>query len=360
MLNELTVSTPGRICLFGEHQDYLGLPVVPAAVSLRMTIHGKRRKDRCVNISLPDIMSSETFLLDDSHIYTKRNDYFRSAVKVLQLHQFSFSHGFDCSVKSQIPKQAGTSSSSALVVGWVNFLALMSDQHRQLPPELLARYAHQAEVLEFSEAGGMMDQYSTAYGGVVAIDFVPEVRVEPLNVQLKTFVLGDSLEPKDTQAILTRVKMGVLDIVRRLGVNHTTFHLTSVTSDDLEQYKRDLQEEEYRLLAGTIRNHEFTRQARMLLAEHEPDHRRVGELLTEHHAILRDVLRISTGKIDRMLEAAMNAGAYGGKINGSGGGGCMFVYAPEKSERVAEAIERVGGKAYIVTVDEGSKVIGNG
>ncbi len=360
MLNELTVSTPGRICLFGEHQDYLGLPVVPAAISLRMNIHGKRRKDRHVNISLPDIMSSETFWLDDSHIYTKSNDYFRSAVNVLQLHQFSFSHGFDCVVKSQIPRQAGTSSSSALVVGWVNFLALVSDQNQQLPPELLAHYAHQAEVLEFNEAGGMMDQFSTAYGGVVAIDFVPEVRVEPLNVQLKTFVLGDSQEPKDTQAILSRVKHGVMNIERRLTGNHKTFHLANATPENLERYKHDLQEEEYRLLAGTVRNHEFTRQARMLLVEHKPDHRHIGELLTKHHAILRDVLRISTGKIDRMLEAAMNAGAYGGKINGSGGGGCMFADAPEKSEQVAEAIERVGGKAYVVTVDEGSKVIGHG
>jgi galactokinase len=86
-----------------------------------------------------------------------------------------------------------------------------------------------------------------------------------------------------------------------------------------------------------------------------PDHRRLGELLTQHQEVLRDVLRISTPKIDRMIEAAMEAGAYGAKINGSGGGGCMFAYAPENPGWVAEAIERVGGKATTVTTDAGTR-----
>ncbi|MBI5472133.1 MAG: GHMP kinase [Ignavibacteriae bacterium] len=358
MTNELTSSTPGRICLFGEHQDYLGLPVVPAAISLRLNIHGTPRTDRRIHIELPDICSREEFSLDDAHVYTKTNDYFRSVVRVLQRHGFTFTHGVDCVLQSRIPLQAGTSSSSALVVGWVNFLAQMSEQRQLLPPELLARYAHEAEVTEFSEAGGMMDQFSTAYGGVVAIDFVPTVKVEKLIVTLGTFVLGDSAEPKDTQAILKRVKEGVLKIVDRIAAADATFSLVKMRSTNLERYKRQLGDEEYRLLGGTVQNHEFTQQARALLAGE--NHRDIGKLLTEHQTILRDVLRISTPKIDRMLDAAMGAGAYGGKINGSGGGGCMFAYAPERSEHVAEAIERAGGRAYIVSIDEGSKVIGHG
>lgn len=55
-----------------------------------------------------------------------------------------------------------------------------------------------------------------------------------------------------------------------------------------------------------------------------------------------------------MLDAALMTGALGGKINGSGGGGCMFAYAPAQPEAVAEAIERVGGRAYVVTVDRGT------
>jgi galactokinase len=79
-------------------------------------------------------------------------------------------------------------------------------------------------------------------------------------------------------------------------------------------------------------------------------------LLNDCQTVLRENLKISTPKIDRMLDAAMRAGAYGGKINGSGGGGCMFVYAPENAERVARAIEAAGGKAYIVEVDGGTRI----
>ena len=86
------------------------------------------------------------------------------------------------------------------------------------------------------------------------------------------------------------------------------------------------------------------------------DHKEMGRLLSDHQTILRDVLKISTPKIDRMIDAAMTAGAYGGKINGSGGGGCMFVYAPEHPETVACAIEQAGGKAYIISIDSGTRV----
>ncbi|MBN1477250.1 GHMP kinase, partial [Candidatus Sumerlaeota bacterium] len=86
------------------------------------------------------------------------------------------------------------------------------------------------------------------------------------------------------------------------------------------------------------------------------DHRHLGELLTTHHAALRDDLGISTAKIDRMLDAAIGAGALGGKINGSGGGGCMFAYAPERAEEVAEALRREGGRAWVVEVCGGVEV----
>ena len=67
------------------------------------------------------------------------------------------------------------------------------------------------------------------------------------------------------------------------------------------------------------------------------------------------MLQVSTPKIEAMMDAALNVGALGGKINGSGGG-CMFAYAPNNPEHVAEAIEKAGGKAYIVQQDEGTRI----
>ena len=88
----------------------------------------------------------------------------------------------------------------------------------------------------------------------------------------------------------------------------------------------------------------------------EPNDKLIGQLLSDHHHVLRDVLQVSTPKIEKMMDEALYAGALGGKINGSGGGGCMFAYAPENPEQVAEAIESAGGKTFIINSAEGTRI----
>lgn len=354
-IQHLQISTPGRICLFGEHQDYLLLPVIPSAISLRISIYGKRRRDNLVCIDLPDIHSHEEFILSKTSNYVLERDYFRSAVNVLHRKGYTFSSGFDCIVKGDIPISAGTSSSSALVVTWINFLAKMSDQEVTLLPEEIGKLAHQAEVVEFNEPGGMMDQYSTATGGTLYIEFDPSLKVQKLNSPLGSFVLGDSNQPKDTKYILSKVKNRVLNIVAEISTTYNEFSLQKIPLDDIEKFTSRLDIEQRELLYGTIRNRDITSEAFQLLQSNTVNKKKFGNLMSEHHSILRDVLKISTPKIDRMLDSAMHAGAYGGKINGSGGGGCMFVYAPENPERVAEAIATIGGKAFIVHVDSGTR-----
>ena len=289
--------------------------------------------------------------------YENQRDYFRSGLKVMREKGFTFSRGIDCTIHGEIPIAAGTSSSSAMVVSWINLLALVSDQQVILSPEDCATYAYAAEVLEFSEPGGKMDQNATAFGGILFQNFHPQDSVESLHPKLGSFVLGDSGIPKDTKTILSTVKNRVLSIVEKLSSGDSTFSLQTVTLNDLQQLSNDLDAEEQNLLLATIRNYEICKDAHHLLKDSRPDEHVFGKLLTEHHTLLRDVLQISRPKIDRMLDAAMEAGAYGGKINGSGGGGCMFVYAPKNTELVAEAITKAGGKAYIVHVDEGTRVV---
>ena len=117
-----------------------------------------------------------------------------------------------------------------------------------------------------------------------------------------------------------------------------------------------LNEDELILYRGTITNQDLLNDALKKLEKEDLDDQLIGELLNKHHQVLRDVLQISTPKIESMLDAAFNAGAVGGKINGSGGGGCMFVYAPENPEEVAKAIEFSEGKAYIIQPSEGTQI----
>jgi galactokinase len=46
----------------------------------------------------------------------------------------------------------------------------------------------------------------------------------------------------------------------------------------------------------------------------------------------------------------------GGKINGSGSGGCVFVYAPARGEQVVEAMQKMGCDAWLVDIGDGTKI----
>jgi len=351
-----TVSTPGRVCLFGEHQDYLGLPVIASAISLRIFIKGEPAdNNKKVTITLPDIGKTESFIINGRLPYSEERDYFKSSVNVLLEDGFTFSRGIDCEVHGEIPINAGTSSSSALIVAWLNFLARCSDQAKELAPDYIAALAYRAEVAEFGEPGGMMDHYSTALGNIIELESTPVIKVTPIKKNLGTFVLGNSQEPKDTKYILARVKNGVIKIVEELKKISGKFSLLNITLDEVEEYNRYLEPEQFELLKGTIKNRIITEKAFAALKEDVPDKKYIGDLMYQHHRILSDILGISTKKIDSMIEAAMDAGAFGAKINGSGGGGCMFAYAPENPEKVLAAVKAISGEAYIVSSDEGTR-----
>jgi galactokinase len=198
-----------------------------------------------------------------------------------------------------------------------------------------------------------MDQYSTAMGHLIYLESEPDITIESLNPSLGTFVLGDSCEPKDTMGILSRCRDSRLEIIQKLKMKNPTS--TIHTLDDGTDIS-DLNASEIELYKGTLRNRDLLKRALSEFKKEEVNHELIGQLLSDHHRVLRDVLQVSTPKIEAMMDAASNSGALGGKINGSGGGGCMFAYAPNNPEHVAEAIEKVGGKTYIVQKDEGTGI----
>ena len=349
----MEVTTPGRICLFGEHQDYLGLPIIAMAISLRISIVGKKRNDKKVIIHKSDLNETETFLLSDLK-YSKPRDYFKSGIKICKKNGLIFSNGFECKIKSQIPISAGTSSSSALNVSWIHFLTKIADEQKDWDQQKIGELAFDAEVTEFNEPGGMMDQYSTAIGNLIYLESEPSISIKKLNPKLGTFILADSGESKNTFEILKRCRDSRQKLFKSLIVNNPLINIKSCDENiDLS----DLSDDEVQLYFGTIKNRELLKKALHELQKKIINERLIGELLYEHHTVLRDDLKVSTPKIEKMIDAAMNAGALGAKINGSGGGGCMFAYAPNKTENVLEAINSVNGKAQIIYSDEGSKFL---
>jgi len=71
--------------------------------------------------------------------------------------------------------------------------------------------------------------------------------------------------------------------------------------------------------------------------------KKVGKLMDENHHLLQEI-EVSCDKLDRLVDVAREQGAYGAKLTGGGGGGCMTALTPgvELQEEVARSIEKEG------------------
>jgi galactokinase len=350
------VKAPGRIFLFGEHSDYLSLEVISAALSLSINFKVVERDDTKFIINYHDFNQTDSFKLDDKIPYQKRRDYFRSAVNVLKKKNIMPKKGATIDIQGNIPIAGGLSGSSAFAVASILTLTKLADQ--ELTKKEIATYAFEAEVLEFKESGGMMDHLASTFGNIIHVDFNDPLKLTELPVKLAGLVIGDSLEKKqdtvgDIKLIRSTVERGYDLLSKQIeDFNHReTDYLT------IERNASHLPEPEKSWTLATIQNRDLTREALLLLKKTKPQPDEIADLLNREHKILRDGLQRSTTKIEKMIKVARDVGALGGKINGSGKGGTMLAYAPGIEHEVAQAIEKVGGKSYIITISDGASII---
>lgn len=86
------------------------------------------------------------------------------------------------------------------------------------------------------------------------------------------------------------------------------------------------------------------------------DFAKLGPLMAENHSLLRE-LTVSSSELDRLVEAALTAGAVGAKLSGGGRGGNMIaLVTPETEAAVREALIAAGAVRVIATTVQSSKV----
>ncbi len=347
------VSAPGRICLFGDHQDHLGLPIITAALSVRLTLTAWHHGLPGFRFRLANPEQRLSVAFDGIPLaYEHGRDYLRACVNVLLHEGFTFGQGIEGSFQGKL--SAGLGVSTAMIINWLNVLGQLADQPRQLDSRELAYLAHAAEVLEFGNPTSSVDQYTVALGGVLCFKDGSAASVQPLTPALGSFVVAEVPESvPETNSLanpVTRNRLLLSDVLDRIGRANPAFSLHTATVTEVAEYKDQLGKDDYVLLKATLACRDLTANALSLLQLPQINHARLGQLLTQYHTYLRDAYRFSTAHVDRLLDTALRAGALGGKINTSGGGGSLFVYAPDNARFVAEALERVGAKATVVQV----------
>ena len=355
----ITIETPGRICLFGDHQDYLHLPVIACAINRKTTLSAKKNTSEYFEISMADISEKRRILISETFDVLEPNDFFASALRVVKRYGCIPNSGYTIEIKSDIPINAGVSSSSAMVVAWVHFLLESFGSHQKLTPQFLAQLAYEAEVLEHNGPGGRMDEYTIAIGNIIYIDTSKDSDFKTIGTHLDGLILAESGIPKETIGLLSHVKTNALKSIDLVKINNPSFDIKMATMEDYESYSKELPKELVPYFYGAIKNHLITQKALKALEEKSLNPILIGKLMNEHHNVLKDSLKITVPKIDVMIKAALDAGAYGAKIVGSGGGGSIVALAStDKKNAIIQALLDSGAKsAYEVSVSEGSEKV---
>lgn len=357
----IKVSTPSRICLFGEHQDYLNLEVIASAINLRFHATGTKREDTIFNVHLTgeDMDRKEYFDMAQEITYENNRDYIKSAVNVLRKKGYPLHQGYDIEMDSDIPIGKGMCSSTTMTVVFIKLLLELLDHEDKNNPAKIANLGWDAEVAEFNEPGGLMDHYSSAFGGLLHLTFnKDETLVNPMDATIPgCFILFDSLEDKQTTKVLASAKYPVLDALEELSQYGIESIRDFVEQPEKREYLSKLPEEIQVKVNANISNYEILKEAKDMFTSCNIEPEKLGRLLKAHHANLRDGLGISTPRIEEILNTAYANGAYGGKINGSGGGGCCYVYAKEEeSQKILDSVCALGYTGLILKQDSGVRV----
>ena len=362
----IRIKSPGRICLFGEHQDYLDYPIISMAISKYIYLEAKRIPEKKLEISLPNLNQFMEIPLNNKVLdYTSKRDYLISGYNQFIRKKFSFTKGYKIKITGDIPINAGVASSSALVICWLFFLNFITE--RKIEPFQMALEGYNTEVKEFQEGGGMMDHFTSVFGNLILLK--PDgskPQLKTYDVTLKGFVLGNSMEKKATVDDLIRTKFSSLKAFEIINSIFPKFNRFNTKLEDIEPYLSSIKEEYKKKIIGNIVNRDITYKAKDLIENHlfsvkqghSPSvdlefYQKLGTLLNQHQDQLRDNIGISTGKINKIIDDCLETGAFGGKINGSGFGGTMFALYPNNEQILKKTIQNAGGKAYDIKTSNG-------
>ncbi len=355
-MQEIHVKAPARVCLFGDHQDYLGLPVIACAIDRYITITASPNNSKHFNIELPDLIKSRSFKCNDNFEPLESRDYFGSSIRVLRRIGIKINKGYNISITGNIPINAGLSSSSALTVAWVTFLIKAFDSLSNYTAVQIGHLAYLAECIEHRESGGRMDQYTSAIGGTIHINTKADKSFKHLSVPTSELIIAESGVPKETVAGLANLNSKAHEALALIKKAYPYFDIGTVNSANYLQYDDLVIKELKSYYLAAFKNHNITQAALIELNNKVPDLKNLGILMYAHHLILKNHLKITTPEIDSLINTAMNNGAYGAKIVGSGGGGCIAVCAPKQDvQNIINALIEAGAKAaYSVSISQGA------
>ena len=310
-------SAPGKLILFGEHFVVYGLPAIAAAVEGR---------------TLAEVTKADKYSLVDNRPETpgykkekrgQQQESINLMFKAMRLEPSNvrISLGGDLVLASGV----GASGASCAAIA----AAANAEFRLGLGRERINDVAYEGEKGYHGTPSGIDNSCST-YGGFI------------------WFKKGASGAKSEIGPMDSKAKLSI--VVGNTGITSNTTKVVGEVKQlkEGEPARFQMTVDEYLSISGEAK-----------AAIDRKDLSKIGDLMNRNHALLRDI-GVSCKELEEMVDAALDAGAIGAKLTGTGRGGLMIALVTEETvEKVASAIRKKGYKAEITGIGaEGVKVIG--
>ncbi|AST79060.1 TPA: galactokinase [Citrobacter farmeri] len=344
-----TIQAPGRVNLIGEHTDYNDGFVLPCAIDYQTVISCAARNDRLIRVIAADYDNqTDKFSLDApivTHDSQQWANYVRGVVKHLLKRDSSFG-GADLVISGNVPQGAGLSSSASLEVAVGTVFQQL--YHLPLDGAQIALNGQEAENQFVGCNCGIMDQLISALGkkdhallidcrtlGTKAVSMPEGVAIVIINSNFKRTLVGSEYNTRRQQC-----ETGAR-FFQQPALRDVSLEAFNAVANELDP-----------LVAKRVR-HVLTENARTVEAAsalEKGDLVRMGQLMAESHASMRDDFEITVPQIDTLVDIVKAAiGEKGGvRMTGGGFGGCVVALIPETlvpavQQAVAEQYEAKTG-----------------
>ncbi len=369
-------TSPGRVNLIGEHTDYNGGYVFPAALTLSSTVIARARNDRMMNLIATDLGIQVQGSLDRLEEYKslKWGNYQLGVADELQKAGYKLS-GCDLLYHDTVPLGAGLSSSAAIEVATAITLVALGNAVLGLEqPVDMVRMALISQKAENNYVGvncGIMDQFASAMGKANHAIFLNcrdlSYQHVPLNIKGYKIVIANTNKKRglaDSKYNERRSQCEEAYSILKNFIPEATC-LGEISMEQFNKVKHEIRDEVIRNRAEHVIA-EDDRVLKSVEALNNDDISLFGKLMIASHNSLRDLYEVTGLELDTLVEEALKIeGVAGSRMTGAGFGGCtVSIVREDAAERFMEEVgngyaKKTGltPKFYISEVGDGGREI---
>ena len=367
-----TFFSPGRINLIGEHTDYNGGHVFPAAISLGTYGAARKRDDNLLRFYSANFEDKGIIEvpLEDLHFEKEHNwtNYPKGVLHFLQKAGHVIDKGMDVYVFGNIPNGSGLSSSASLEL----LTGIIAERLFDLKLERLdlVKIGKQTENEFIGVNSGIMDQFAIGMGADQQAIYLDTNTLEydlvPLDLKDNVVVIMNTNKRRELADSKYNERRAECEkAVEELKQKLSIATLGELNEWDFDEYSYLIQDENrLKRARHAVLENQRTLQAQAALQAGNLE--KFGRLMNASHVSLEHDYEVTGLELDTLVHSAWEQeGVLGARMTGAGFGGCAIALVRKDAveafqKNVGQKYEEVVGYApsfYIAEIAGGSRVL---